>query len=89
MGIRGIAPANTNVYSVKITRNPDGTYPASQEIAMLKIGTLQNPVAVPTNTYKLDYVYTITVTGADASNLALGAITESENPLNIEALFGY
>ena len=89
MGIRGIAPANTNVYAVRIARNPDGTFPASQEIAMLKIGTLQNPVAVPTSTYKLDYVYTITVTGADASNLALGTITESENPLNLEAMFGF
>jgi len=89
MGIKGIGPANTNVYSIKITRNPDGTYPASQEIAQLKIGTMQNPVAVPTNTYKLDYVYTITVTGADASNLALSEITESDNPLNLEAMFGY
>jgi hypothetical protein len=89
MGIRGVAPANTNVYSVKIARNPDGTYPATQEISQLKIGTLQNPVAVPSNTYKLDYVYTITVTGADASNLALGTMTESENPLDIEAMFGY
>jgi hypothetical protein len=89
MGIRGIAPANTNVYSVKIARNPDGTYPTSQEISMLKIGTLQNPVAVPTNIYKLDYVYTITVTGADASNLALGTITESDKPLDLEAMFGF
>jgi hypothetical protein len=89
MGIRGIPPANTNVYAVKITRNPDGTYPASQEISQLKIGTPTNPLAVPANTYKLDYVYTITVTGPDQSNLALGAITESENKLNIEAMFGY
>jgi len=89
MGIKGISPANTNVYSIKITRNPDGTYPASESISQLKIGTLQNPVAVPTNTYKLDYVYTITVTGADASNLALSSITESENPLDLEAMFGY
>jgi len=89
MGIRGIAPANTNVYSVKISRNPDGTYPASQVVSQLKIGTLQNSVPVPENTYKLDYVYTITVTGADASNLALGAISESEKALDIEAMFGY
>jgi hypothetical protein len=89
MGIRGIAPANTNVYSVKIARNPDGTYPESMEISQLKIGTLQNSLGVPTNTYKLDYVYTITVTGADASNLALGAVTESANPLDLEAMFGY
>jgi len=89
MGIKGIGPANTNVYSVKIARNPDGTYPASESISQLKIGTSQNPVAVPTNTYKLDYVYTITVTGADASNLALSAITESDNPLDLEAMFSY
>jgi len=88
MGIRGIAPANSNIYSVKITRNPDGTYPASQEIAQFKIGTLQNPVAVPSNTYKLDYMYEITVTGADASNLALSTITEKEQ-LDLEAMFGY
>jgi len=89
MGIKGIPPSNTNVYSIKITRNPDGTYPASQSVAQLKIGTPQNMLTVSSNTYKLDYVYTITVTGADASNLALGTITESENPLNIEAMFGY
>jgi len=69
--------------------NPDGKYPASEVISQLKIGTHQNPVIVPLNTYKLDYVYTITVTGADASNLVLGTITESENPLDLEAMFGY
>jgi len=37
----------------------------------------------------LDYVYTITVTGVDASNLALGTITESDKPLDIEAMFGF
>jgi len=89
MGIRGVAPANTNVYSVKITRNPDGTYPAQETISLLKIGTPQNALTVPSNAYKLDYVYTITVTGADASNLALGAIQESEDPLDLEAMFGY
>jgi hypothetical protein len=88
-GIRGIAPANANVYSVKIMRNPDGTYPASETISQLKIGTLQNPVAVPSNSYKLDYVYSITVKGADASNLALDPIIESDRPLDIEAIFGY
>jgi len=89
MGIRGISPSNTNVYSVKIARNPDGTYPASETISQLKIGTPQNALAVPSNAYKLDYVYTIIVTGTDASNLELGAIQESDNPLDIEALFGY
>jgi hypothetical protein len=89
MGIRGIAPANTNVYSVKIMRNPDGTYPPSETISLLKIGTPQNPVAVLANAYKLDYVYTITVTGADASNLALSSPVESDNPVDLEAMFGY
>jgi hypothetical protein len=89
MGIKGIAPGSTNVYSVSILRNPDGTYPELWEFSNLKIGTQQNMLAVPANSYKLDYVYTITVTGADASNLVLGTITESENPLDIEAIFGF
>jgi hypothetical protein len=89
MGIRGIVPGSTNVYTVRISRNPDGTYPASMEISQLKIGTQQNMLAVPSNAYKPDYVYTITVTGAGASNLVLGTITESENPLDIEAIFGF
>ena len=88
-GIKGIAPANTNVYSVKIQRNPDGTYPATATIAQLKIGTPSNPVDVPSATYKLDYIYTITVTGVDGSNLALSAVQESDNPLGIEAIFNY
>jgi hypothetical protein len=89
MGIRGIPPANTNVYSIKIERNLDGTYPATETISQLKIGTPQNMLTVPTNTYKLDYVYTIQIGGADASNLTLGAIQESDHPLNIEAIFGF
>jgi hypothetical protein len=89
MGIRGISPANQNVYSVKIARNPDGTYPNQATIAQLKIGTLQNALSIPSQEYKLDYVYTITVTGPDASNLALSSVTESEKPLDLEAMFGY
>jgi hypothetical protein len=89
MGIRGIAPANTNVYSVKIQRNPDGSYPSSESISLLKIGTLQNALSIATQSYKLDYVYTITVTGADASNLALSEVGESKDPIDLEAMFGY
>jgi hypothetical protein len=89
MGIKGIAPANTNVYSIKIARNPDGTYPESELVNMLKIGTPQNALSVPAHTFKLDYVYTINVSGADASNLSLGTITESAEPLDLDAMFGY
>jgi len=89
MGISTINSGSTYVYAVRITRNPDGTYPASQEISGLKIGIPQNLVSVPTNTYKPDYVYTITVTGANATNLVLGEIQESENPIDIDEMFRY
>jgi hypothetical protein len=88
-GIRGIPPANTNVYSIKLMRNPDGTYPEQETFSQLKIGTPSNPVAVPSNSFKLDYVYTISVTGSDQSNLTLSEISESESPMDIEAMFGY
>jgi hypothetical protein len=86
-GFKGIEPSDSHVYSVKITRNPDRTYPTSQQIAQLKIGTPQIPRDVPTHTYKLDYVYTIVVTGANAASLVLGEIQESDAPLDIEAMF--
>jgi hypothetical protein len=86
-GVMGIAPSQSHVYSVKIGRNPDKTYPTSQQIAQLKIGTSQIPRDVPAHTYKLDYVYTIEVTGTSASTLVLGSIVESEEPLDIEAIF--
>jgi len=85
-GLSSTAQGSTNVYSIRLTRNPDGTYPASQEISGLKIGTSAMMVSVPSNTYGGGYVYTITVTGTHESNLTLGEIQESENPLNVEVL---
>jgi len=88
-GLKGIPPSNSRVYSVKITRNPDGSYPNTTTIAGLKIGTEGNQLAISTvTTFKLDYIYTISVTGASESVLALGEIRESENPLDTEAIFG-
>jgi len=88
-GLKGIPPSNSRVYSVKITRNPDGTYPNTTNIAGLKIGTEGNQLSLSTNTtYKLDYIYTISVTGASESVLSLGQIVESASPLDTEAIFG-
>jgi hypothetical protein len=86
-GIQIINPTETNVYTVKITQNPDKTYPASQTISGLKIGTLTNAPAIPSQAYKPDYIYTIEITGSDASNLTLGGITESASPIDLEDLF--
>jgi hypothetical protein len=87
LGVKGIGPSQSHVYSVKIGRNPDRTYPASQSIAQLKIGTPQIPRDVPTHTFKRDYIYTIDVTGTSASNLVLESIVESDEPIDIEAMF--
>jgi hypothetical protein len=86
-GISTIAPLQYNVYSFKFQRNPDGAYPASQQIDQLKIGTPQMLRDVPVHTFKRDYIYTIDVTGTSASNLVLGEIVESADPIDIEAMF--
>ncbi|MDR2731581.1 MAG: hypothetical protein LBB81_11890 [Treponema sp.] len=88
-GLKGIPPANSRIYSVKITRNPDGTYPNTSDISQLKIGTEGNQLSITTSTFKLDYIYTINVTGASESVLALGEMTESDEPLDVEAIFGH
>jgi len=91
MGVKGIPPGQTNVFSVKIARNPDKTYPATVQAALgeFTIGTPQIPNNVPAHTYQLDYVYTIVVTGANAASLNIGAIQESDDPIDFEAMFGY
>jgi len=92
--ISGIAPGNTCFYQGRMGRNPDDTYPASleipslQETRKLKIGTPENMLEVPTNTYKRDYLYKITITGSDASTLALGEI-EDMGVVGAEAFFLY
>jgi hypothetical protein len=90
MGVRGIPAGQTNVYSVKITRNPDKTYPSQVQSAdgELKIGTPQIPNDVPAHTYKLDYIYTVRVTGNNAASLVIGDIEESAEPMDFEAMFG-
>jgi len=87
-GLKGIPPGNTRIYSVKIPRNPDGTYPTTATVSPLKIGTEGNQKTFTRTSFKLGYIYDINVSGADESVLTLGEITESENPLDIEAIFG-
>jgi len=91
MGVRGIPAGQTNVYSVKIQRNPDRTYPSQVQVAdgELRIGTPQIPNNVPAHTYRLDYIYTIIVTGSNAASLIIGNIEESSEPMDFEAMFGY
>jgi hypothetical protein len=88
VGIRGTpSGGRSETFSIKIEQNPDKTYPAQQTFAGLKIGTPQFDHAVPEYTFKTDYLYTITVSGPDASNLTLGEITEVQK-LDINAMFG-
>jgi hypothetical protein len=86
-GLLGIGPANSNVFTIQVTRNADGTYPESQSIAQLKIGTTNNPLNIPSQIYKLDYMYEIEVAGSNASTLELGTMTEKDK-VNLDQMFG-
>ena len=88
-GISAIKPGETNLYNLKVYRNPDGTYPARQTISGYSIGTALGWLTLPAREYKTDYIYTIRVTGASATMLVLGEIQESEEPMDLEAKFGY
>ncbi|GHV93022.1 hypothetical protein AGMMS50268_35250 [Spirochaetia bacterium] len=87
-GIKGIPPSTSNTYSIKFPRNPDGTYPESITRENLKIGTGQIMKTIPSREYKVDHLHEITVTGADASNLAIGSVSGG-TLLNIGEMFGF
>jgi len=87
-GIKGIQQTYTNIYNIKIPRNPDGTYPDKQTIKGYSIGTSQLMLPIPEQEYKTDYIYTIRVTGANAAQLVLGDVEESTAPMDLEAKFG-
>jgi len=87
-GIKGIQQTYTNIYNIKIPRNPDGTYPDKQIIKGYSIGTSQLMLPIPEQEYKTDYIYTIRVTGANAAELVLGDVEESTVPMDLEAKFG-
>jgi hypothetical protein len=90
MGIRDIVPETSGFYIVNSIRDPDGSYPYSQTISQLKIGTLQDSIEIPPIAFKRDHLYVITVTGEDASNLVIkDPIIESQHTVDIEVRFGF
>jgi len=89
VGMSYIPQATTQLYSVKVARNPDGTYPEETVVsAGYSIGTSQLPFPLPERAYKTDYIYTIRVTGATAAELVIGEVQESAEPMDLEAKFG-
>jgi len=87
VGVRGIRPSYTQLYNIPISRNPDGTYPESQTISGYSIGTTLLMQQLAERVYKTDFIYTVRITGADAANLVIGEITESAEPMDLEAKF--
>ncbi len=87
-GVKGIQQTYTNLYSIKIARNPDGTYPDKQVASGYFIGTTQLMLPLPEREYKIDYIYSVRVTGANAANLVIGEIEESDSPIDLGAKLG-
>lgn len=85
-GLKGIQQTYTNLYNIKVTRNPDGTYPEKQTVSGYSIGTVQLMFPIPEQEYKTDYIYSVRVTGTTAATLVLGAVTEV-GKMDLEAQF--
>jgi hypothetical protein len=75
------------LYWMEFLRGNDGTYPASRTLSNLRIGAGSNMITVTSETYLLDHEYTITVTGTNASNLAIGD-PENSGKLDLDEMFG-
>jgi hypothetical protein len=85
-GLRGIQRTYTNLYNIKVIRNPDGTYPETQKVSGYSIGTTQLMEPIPEFEYKTDYIYSIRVTGDTAATLVIGDIQEI-GKMDLESVF--
>ena len=61
-------------YFIPFYKNPDGTQSISQIISNLKIGTAVNTLVIQDSLYEADYLYEITVTGTNDTNLQLSPV---------------
>jgi len=90
LGNNVINAGHSNVFFLDFIRNPDGTIPQNQTLH-IKIGTLQNQLDVqspmPFESYEIDWLHEIEVTGSNAPSLELGTVTKVER-INLEQLFG-
>jgi hypothetical protein len=87
IGQPAVITGRSEVFTINITPNADKTYPESQSIGQIKIGSTQRMLTIPTQEYKLDYMYEIEVTGNDNSTLTLGTVTEKAK-VDLDALLG-
>jgi len=87
LGIDVLNANQTETFTLHFNKNVDGSYPDSQNFAQLYIGTTQNRLQVPTQSYQLDYIYTIEVTGNTGALLTLQPVQQS-NKVNLNQIFG-
>ena len=66
-GLTYINPGTVNQYFIRMLRNPDGTYPPSTTINDFSIGETVIRLPLPEYKYKIDYTYSIRVTGENIS----------------------
>ena len=87
VGIRGIKSGASTTFFVAFTKLSDGTYPEKLEMQQLNIGGSGFPFYIPTQEFKLDTRYTVTVSGAEKDNLTLSTITE-DGVVDINGILG-
>jgi hypothetical protein len=81
-----INSGTTSTYNIKVTRNPDGSYPETQLVNGYKIGTTLLMEDFPEYVFETDYIYTVRVTGSNAATLVIGEIQET-GKMNLDDWF--
>ena len=87
-GFSYIPTGSDALFTIQFEKDNDGKYPASRQISTLRIGAGSNMKLVDPATYQLDYKYTITVSGPNASNITVGTPVEVEQ-VDLSTMFGF
>ena len=67
--------------------NVDGSYPENQTFSQLIIDPGQRTLTIPSQSYELDYMYTIEITGNTASDMKLESVVKGEK-VDLDKIFG-
>jgi len=88
--MESINPGVTENFFISFPRNPsNGTHVQSYYFPYFKIGTATNALSVQEyDTYQLDNIYEITVTGSNAVNLQLGTII-NRGKIDLDSIVGF
>lgn len=87
IGIYGISDGTQKTFFIPFERQADGSYPEQMTFSQLNVGGTGYPNYIPSQAFKLDTRYIITVSGEEKDNLTLSEV-EEDGLVDVNGILG-